>query len=110
MTRAQRNRRANKPRIDGKTVASLTTSHLTSAPQIGDRCYVKRNTPQIGGRAGTIIATETRYGGLQLRLEIDNGWRVRVMLADTIPLDEGMSRPQSEAHDIHETVYATVLG
>ena len=110
MTRAQKNRRANKPRIDGKCIASLTTLGSTCAPQIGDRVYVKRNTPQIGGRAGTILATETRYGGVQLRLEIDNGWRVRVSLADTIALDEGMARPSAEPHDINERPYATVLG
>jgi len=125
MTRAQRNRRRAKnstlPTFDAKAIARLASSHTTCsndpafAPIQGDRVYIKRGVTQLGGHAGTVLSTCHKHGGLQLTVRVDpRGFvamrPVNVSLADVIMLDEGMNRPQAQAHDINETAYASWRG
>jgi len=82
---------------------------------MGDRVYIKRGVTQLGGHAGTVLSTCHKHGGLQLTVRVDpKGFvhmkPVNVSLADVIMLDEGMNRPQAQAHDITETAYASWRG
>src|SRR3954470_21786983 len=117
MTRTQRSRRDHKKRnrlsINPRQIAALMASNATCIA--GSRVYIKRGITQIGGHAGTVIATCQRHGGTEITVRIDPKGSVqlkpmRLSLADVIALDEGMNRPLAEAHDIHETAYLTVLG
>jgi hypothetical protein len=85
------------------------------AAHTGQRVYIKRGISQVGGHAGTVIATCERHGGVELTVMIDRKGNIqlrpiRVSLADVIAIDDGMSRPLASAHDINETPYISVLG